>query len=177
MFGQKAWKAGVATDSFLQTDWTRVYSPGAEILSYLRHVSDKYKVTPLVKLRHELVNARFDEASGKWHVRVRRHSESDPSGFEEFDDDADFVFSSMGSLSRWNWPDIEGLKEFKGKLIHSADWNVGDEELATWVNKKVGVVGLVRIILLYFVALLTLGVGFLCGAMRIESGAEGWHLA
>lgn len=129
-----------------------MYSPGAEILSYLRHVSDKYKVTPLVKLRHELVNARFDEASGKWHVRVRRHSESDPSGFEEFDDDADFVFSSMGSLSRWNWPEIEGLSEFKGKLVHSADWNVGDEELATWVNKKVGVIGLVCTVLLLLVA-------------------------
>lgn len=125
-----------------------MYSPGTEILSYLRHVSDKYKVTPLVKLRHELLGAQFDEASVKWQVRVRRPSETDPSGFEEFDDSADFVFSSMGVLSRWNWPEIEGLGEFEGKLLHTADWNVSEEEMATWVNKKVGVIGLVRITML-----------------------------
>ena len=39
------------------------------------------------------------------------------------------LFTGIGGLSRWKWPDIEGLHDFKGTLIHSADWkvNAGNE--------------------------------------------------
>lgn len=26
------------------------------------------------------------------------------------------------SLSKWKWPEIPGLFDFKGKLLHSAKW-------------------------------------------------------
>jgi hypothetical protein len=51
----------------------------------------------------------------------------------------------IGSLSRWQWPDIEGLKEFGGTLVHSAQWDVGDgaweEGVKTWGDKTVGIIG------------------------------------
>ena len=55
----------------------------------------------------------------------------------------------MGGLSRWSWPDIEGLDTFKGKLVHSAEWELGEGEVGwkdtvkDWNDKVVGVIGVV----------------------------------
>ncbi|KAL6307444.1 hypothetical protein BKA93DRAFT_911319 [Sparassis latifolia] len=131
-----------------KTDWSSFYAPGPEIRSYLEGVVDKYKLTRYIKLRHQVVHARYDEPSGKWYLRIRRPvpcTNSDGEQFEEFEDVADFLFTGIGGLSRWTWPDIEGLKDFKGKLFHSADFEVGNqtwqEAVEDWKDKKVGVIG------------------------------------
>lgn len=57
------------------------------------------------------------------------------------------VFNGIGLLSRWHWPDIAGLHDFKGTLVHSADWNLDgatwEEDVKQWGDKKVAVIGLV----------------------------------
>lgn len=109
---------------------------------------EKYRLASYLKLQHELVHARYDEVQGKWHLRIRRPgsgpTDQKPS-YEEFEDTADFVFCGAGSLSRWSWPDIEGLKDFRGKLMHAADWDTDDwrEGVKNWKDKTVGVVGVV----------------------------------
>lgn len=117
-----------------------------------------------IRLRHELTDARWDEKDAKWHLRIRmavtvtdskdstgadgKHSES--LGYEVFEDTADVLFLGTGLLSRWSWPDIEGLNSFKGKLMHSAQWDLHGEGQAwkegvkDWEDKNVGVIGLVR---------------------------------
>lgn len=105
-----------------------------------------------IKLQHELVHARFDEETCKWHLKLRRPvfgSAPADEQFEVFEDTADFVLAGLGGLSRWKWPDIEGLGKFKGKVLHSADWeedgsNAWKETVKSWGEKKVGVVGVVR---------------------------------
>ena len=53
------------------------------------------------------------------------------------------------TLSRWRWPDIEGLHDFKGTLVHSANWNLGgatwEEDAKDWGDKNVAVIGLVSL--------------------------------
>lgn len=133
----------------LQPEWSTFYAPGLEIRAYLERVVEKYGLGPYLKLQHELVHARYDEAQGKWHLRIRRpgqgHTTETPS-YDEFEDTADLVFCGAGGLSRWSWPDIEGLKDFKGKLMHSADWDTDDwrEGVRDWKDKTVGVIGVVR---------------------------------
>ena len=39
--------------------------------------------------------------------------------------------------SKWKWPDVKGLWDFKGKLVHSAHW---DNEY-NWEGKRVAVLG------------------------------------
>ncbi|KIM76405.1 hypothetical protein PILCRDRAFT_648853 [Piloderma croceum F 1598] len=124
------------------TDWSAFYSPGSEILAYLERVVDKYKLMRYIKLQHELIHARYDEPSAKWHLRLRRPAiNSDSTAgihFEEFEDTADILFTGLGSLSQWTWPDIAGLNEFKGTVLHTAQW---DESVQDWGTKKVGVIG------------------------------------
>jgi len=40
-------------------------------------------------------------------------------------------------LSKWRWPDIEGLHSFKGHKCHSANWNHSYD----YSNKTIGVIG------------------------------------
>ena len=102
-----------------------------------------------IKLQHELVHAQYDEGQGKWHLKIRRPvatGEGEEEKFEVIEDVADFVMAGTGTLSRWGWPDIEGLWDFKGKVIHSADWEQSDswqETVKDWSSKRVGVIGVV----------------------------------
>ncbi|KAH7925133.1 FAD/NAD(P)-binding domain-containing protein [Leucogyrophana mollusca] len=128
------------------TEWSSFYAPAPEIRAYLERIVDKYKLSKYIKLQHELIHARYDESSGKWHLKLRRpvaESTSDQPQYEEIEDTADFVLCGAGGLSRWSWPDIEGLKSFKGKLLHSADWETDDwkEGVKDWGDKRVGVIG------------------------------------
>ena len=111
-----------------------------------------------------MVGAKWDDASGKWRVSIQRpkkDSQEAPSEVEVFEDTADLLFTGIGSLSRWNWPDIEGLHNFKGTLIHSAQWEVPgsasdktpitpilrkgwQESVKDWGNKRVAVIGVVN---------------------------------
>ncbi|KAI3621856.1 flavin-binding [Moniliophthora roreri] len=129
-------------------NWSAFYAPGREILEYLESVVDKYKIMPYIKLQHCLTCARWNEETGKWHLTIRR---SGPGDTSEFEDTADVLFTAMGSLSRWNWPDIEGLYDFRGKIIHSAQWETGEGDsdphssrentVKSWSGKRVGVIG------------------------------------
>ena len=66
---------------------------------------------------------------------------------EIIDDVADFVLHGTGTLSRWGWPDIQGLWDFRGKIVHSADWEESSgtwkETVKDWSSKRVGVIGVV----------------------------------
>ncbi|EPQ56351.1 FAD/NAD P-binding domain-containing protein [Gloeophyllum trabeum ATCC 11539] len=129
-------------------EWSAFYAPGPEIREYLERVANKYKVMKYIHLEHELVGAYWQEAESKWRLRVKRPSpNSTPENkqYEEFEDKADVLFTGLGSLARWHWPDIEGLKDFKGCILHSAEWDVTErswqESVKDWGDKKVGVIG------------------------------------
>jgi cation diffusion facilitator CzcD-associated flavoprotein CzcO len=93
-----------------------------------------------IKLNHELAHAQYDEPSGKWNFRIRRGPESNR---EEIEDTADILLLATGVLSRWKWPDIPGLEDFQGRLVHSAKWDASDDEVNEWADKRVGVIGIV----------------------------------
>lgn len=107
---------------------------------------DKYKLMRYIKLQHEVIHAQYDEDAGKWHVRVRRPN-PETGVPEEIDDTANVLLTALGSLSRWKWPDIDGLQDFKGELHHSAGFDPNDktwQEVAkAWEGKNVGVIGVV----------------------------------
>ncbi|KAG6881926.1 hypothetical protein C0993_012452, partial [Termitomyces sp. T159_Od127] len=138
-------------------EWSAFYAPGPEIRSYLNRVVDKYALRPFIQLRHRITRATYDEGKGKWHLKVRRPTRGSlteagehimwdwETDFEEFDDTADIVLASLGGLSRWSWPDIPGLSSFKGKVMHSADWDVNEHgwqgTVKDWGDKRVAVIG------------------------------------
>ncbi|KAJ7101297.1 FAD/NAD-P-binding domain-containing protein [Mycena belliarum] len=121
-----------------QSQWSGVFSTGPEILANIERIVDKYKVRQYINLEHELTHAKWDAPSGKWTVRIRHAG-------QEFEESCDILLLCIGSLSRWHWPEIEGLKEFGGTLLHSAQWDVGngtwEEGVKDWGDKTVGIIG------------------------------------
>lgn len=71
-----------------------------------------------MKLSHEVKECRYDEKEGKWHVKVLNHNTG-----QTIEDTSDVLISARGNLNNIAWPEIEGLRSFKGEIMHSASWN------------------------------------------------------
>ncbi|KAI0644767.1 FAD/NAD-P-binding domain-containing protein [Trametes meyenii] len=125
-------------------DWSGFYASGPEIQQHLQDLVDKYKLMRYIRLQHEVVHAEYEAATGRWNIRVRRSS-PETGLLEEFEDSADVLVTAFGVLSRWKWPDITGLHDFKGELHHSAGFEpqpkTWQETAEAWKNKRVGVIG------------------------------------
>lgn len=102
------------------TDWSKFYADAPEILEYWKRVADKYDVRKHVKLSHKCTEAVWDESRSKWIVRLLRSDLDEPVVVE---DEADVLITGTGLLNQWKWPDISGLHDFKGELLHTANWN------------------------------------------------------
>ena len=98
--------------------WTSFYAKGPEILQYWKRVADKYDARKYIKLSHKAVEARWDEEASKWKVKL----ENTKIG-ESFEDSSDVLLTGIGVLNEWRWPNIPGLDDFGGKLLHSAAWD------------------------------------------------------
>ncbi|EMC94065.1 hypothetical protein BAUCODRAFT_36536 [Baudoinia panamericana UAMH 10762] len=113
--------------------WTHFYSYSPEIWQYLKAISDENDfINKYIKLRHQLEQAAWDSEAGVWKFKVK----SLQTG-EVFDDEAEFFINAGGVLNNFKWPDIPGLRSFRGKLMHSAAY----EEGYPLEGKKVAVIG------------------------------------
>lgn len=92
----------------------------------------KYDLMKYIKLRHEITAARWEETEKLWTVTVE-----DSTSGQRFEDHCDILINAGGYLNKWKWPNIPGIKDYKGKLLHSANWTAGVE----LKGKKVGLIG------------------------------------
>ncbi|KAK6386124.1 hypothetical protein LTS17_001698 [Exophiala oligosperma] len=97
------------------TQWSSYYAGGPEIQAYLKRVNEKYKAYEYMKFNHRVEKASWNEKTGHWLVEVQNTITGETSL-----DTADVVCSAVGILNAWKYPDIPGLHEFKGRLVHSA---------------------------------------------------------
>ncbi len=57
--------------------------------------------------------------------------------YQEFTDYCDVFIKATGNLNKWAWPQLPGLENFKGDLIHPAHWR----DSVDLNDKRVAVVG------------------------------------
>lgn len=100
------------------TQWSQFYAAGPEIQQYLLKCARKYGVYKHCKFHHKFTGAKWLEEDGVWEVEIH-----DMKAGKTFIDRAEIVITATGLLNRWDWPDIPDLHEFKGKKVHSADWD------------------------------------------------------
>lgn len=107
--------------------WTRRFAGAREIQAYMQQLAERHGLTERIRFNTRLAEARFDEASGRWHFTT--------------EDDrrlrARFFVCSTGPLNQPRWPDIPGLDSFRGERLHSARW---DHNL-TLAGRRVAVIG------------------------------------
>jgi cation diffusion facilitator CzcD-associated flavoprotein CzcO len=99
----------------LNPDWSRSFPSQSEIWDYMRHCVDDFEVGDHLRYGSEVEEARWDDASGHWDIRV--------AGGAAYR--APFLIWATGSLSEPAIPEFPGLEGFRGKVFHSARWEHG----------------------------------------------------
>ncbi|KAF8849457.1 FAD/NAD(P)-binding domain-containing protein [Acephala macrosclerotiorum] len=94
------------------------YDVPAQILAYIKRTAAKYGLDKPVKL-----NSKVIESVNQNGIII--------------EDEADVLVNTSGVVNKWKMPSIEGLSDYKGKLVHSANW----DETFDWAGKKVAVIG------------------------------------
>ncbi|KAF2432171.1 cyclohexanone monooxygenase [Tothia fuscella] len=107
--------------------WSHHYVRQSEILGYLEHVVDKHNLRPHMQFNTELLSAQWDSTNETWRATL--------STGETFI--ARYRVTALGLLSTAKFPDIPGVKSFKGQLCHTSAWQP-DTQVA---NKRVGIIG------------------------------------
>ncbi|GAM39067.1 hypothetical protein TCE0_034f10308 [Talaromyces pinophilus] len=113
-------------------EWPNYYATSQQIHEYMHQVADKYDCNKYIKYEHSIKSAVWNENDAKWAIKVQK---GDGSVLE---DNVDVFINAGGVLNNWKWPNIEGLHNFKGKLIHSARW---DEDY-DFTGKRVASIGI-----------------------------------
>lgn len=113
--------------------WSHYYSYAPEIWEYLKEIErDNDFIRKYIKLRHQIERVEWDDSAGRWRVNVRNLATD-----ELIEDSAEFFVNAGGVLNNWKWPEIPSLGIFKGKLMHSANYDEGYDLR----NKTVAVIG------------------------------------
>jgi cation diffusion facilitator CzcD-associated flavoprotein CzcO len=85
-----------------------------------------------MKLNSKVVENRWNEDEGIWKITIENQVTK-----EKTEDWAHMLVNGTGILNNWKWPDIEGIHDFKGALMHSACW----DHSIDYKDKKVAVIG------------------------------------
>ncbi|KAL9071609.1 MAG: hypothetical protein Q9157_005406 [Trypethelium eluteriae] len=113
--------------------WTHYYSYSPEIWEYLKSIEQENDfISKFIKLRHQIERVEWDNEAGVWRFDIRNLETN-----EITHDAAEFFINAGGVLNSWKMPDIPGLQEFKGKLMHSARYEEGYD----LTGKRVAVIG------------------------------------
>lgn len=95
----------------LNPDWSHRFSPASEIHAYQQRVRDKYRLGDRIRYRFEAVSA--DYSAGGWVVRSSEGEELRVR----------YLVTAVGALRIPHKPEFAGLDRFRGKVMHSAEWD------------------------------------------------------
>lgn len=110
--------------------WTRTYARQPEILAYLESVADDFDLRRHLMLGTKVRSVRWNSDTCSWDCRLDRAGQAATLT-------ADVVVCAVGLFGSPRLPEIEGLSDFGGMLMHTAQWD-HRIELA---GKKVAVIG------------------------------------
>ena len=91
--------------------WTHRFATGAQLWEYFAGVADEYGVTPHVRFGVEATDATW--YGDHWTVTTDSGDRLD----------AEIVISCTGRLHHPKQPDIPGIADFSGTVVHSARWD------------------------------------------------------
>jgi cyclohexanone monooxygenase len=113
-------------EDLLQYPWKSHYIYQPEILEYLNHVVDRHDLRKHMRFDVEMQSAIWNEQTQRWVVKCH-------SGDTYV---VRYLVNALGLLSTPKYPEIPGISDYRGQLIHTAAWP--DVDLTA---KTVGIIG------------------------------------
>ncbi|MGX1544207.1 flavin-containing monooxygenase [Streptomyces adustus] len=109
-------------------EWSERYAGQPELLRYIRHVAHRFDLRRHITFGTEVTRAVYDCRTHTWTVTT--------SGGEEVT--ARFVVMATGCLSRASTPDLPGLDDYRGPVLHTGRWPHEEVDLT---GRRVAVIG------------------------------------
>ncbi|MFB7722524.1 flavin-containing monooxygenase [Nocardia sp. NPDC056100] len=106
--------------------WSRLFAPGAEVKAYADQIADDYRLRDKLRLETRVRAATWDEGNHRWRIDTERESFT-----------ARFLIAAVGGLEVPRMPDIPGVEEFAGKVVHTARWDHDFD----YRGKRIAVIG------------------------------------
>jgi cation diffusion facilitator CzcD-associated flavoprotein CzcO len=117
---------------------SKKFEDGYEIQRHCQRIADKYGLYEGALFHTLITSLRWDEQIKRWRIATNRGD----------DIRARFVIMCGGPLNRPKLPGIRGMKDFKGKMFHTARWEY-EYTGGSWKNpvldklsdKRVAIIG------------------------------------
>ena len=103
------------------------YVTQSEIQAYLEDTVDYYSLRENMRFGSKVEKCEFDNESKTWSVQTSSGDQIK----------CNYIISGIGALHKPKFPEIEGMNDFKGNQIHTAQWDTSFD----WSDKRVGVIG------------------------------------
>ncbi len=110
--------------------WSRTYARQPEILAYLESVADDFDLRRHLMLKTRVRAVSWNADTWSWDCRLERAGKLVTLS-------ADVVVCAAGLFGSVKHPDIPGLSDFGGTVMHTAQWDHGID----LAGKKVAVIG------------------------------------
>ncbi len=108
-------------------DWSRTFAPQEEIRRYVENCAEKHGVLPHIRFSSEVTGAAWNDARAEWTLTLRDGTTLTSRIF----------ISALGMFNQAAWPDIAGLQDFQGQLVHTSRW----PENLDLQDRTVGIIG------------------------------------
>lgn len=109
-------------------NWSERYASQPEILRYLNHVADRFALRPHFRFGVRVGQAVYEHGAHRWAVRTEDGAEYR----------SQFCIMATGVLSSSRIPDLPGLADFSGPVLHTGRWPDEPVEIS---GKRVAVIG------------------------------------
>ncbi|TID15237.1 putative cyclopentanonemonooxygenase [Venturia nashicola] len=113
------------TDTFI---WKERFPSSAELRAYFQYMDRKLDLSKNCRFDTWVERATWDGKAEKWTIGTR-----DGETYR-----ARFFLPCLGYAAKPIFPELDGLEQFEGKVIHTAQWPKEGLDLA---DKRVGVIG------------------------------------
>ncbi|EON31315.1 MULTISPECIES: flavin-containing monooxygenase [Gordonia] len=130
---------GVDTPSYLYAlsfdqnpDWSSYFAPQNELAAYWRALAERHGVLSRTRFATVVDHAEFDSTASRWTLDLRSTVTGDVETLS-----ATAVVSAVGLLNQPSIPDLPGLSDFHGPVLHTAQW----DPAVDLRGKRVAVVG------------------------------------
>ena len=112
-------------------DITRYFARRDEVHRYFQRLASQHDLKRRIRFGTEVVRASYQSADGNWRIDVK-NGDGEPESLT-----ANVLVSAVGMVNRPSIPEIPGLDDFPGPVMHTAAWDTSVDVS----GKRVAVIG------------------------------------